>query len=88
MFGRSPDHVASLRHRHGDEARCAAKPARLSPTTCSRYYEHIRDNDIYVVYAVVPPQAARNPEFYQQQNIPVPTLRWCARTTTASSSPA
>ena len=28
-----------------------------------------------MVYAVVPPQAARNPEFYQQQNIPVPTLR-------------
>ena len=27
------------------------------------------------VYAVVPPQAARNPEFYQRQNIPVPTLR-------------
>jgi 4-hydroxyphenylacetate 3-monooxygenase len=30
---------------------------------------------VYVVYAVVPPQAARNPEFYQRQNIPVPTLR-------------
>ena len=28
-----------------------------------------------MVYAVVPPQAARNPEFYQKQNIPVPTLR-------------
>ena len=26
-------------------------------------------------YAVVPPQAARNPEFYHKQNIPVPTLR-------------
>ncbi len=28
-----------------------------------------------MVYAVVPPQAARNPEFYHKQNIPVPTLR-------------
>src|SRR4029077_10481271 len=40
-----------------------------------RYYRHIRDHDTYVVYAVVPPQAARNPEFYPKQNIPVPTLR-------------
>ena len=45
------------------------------PTISLRYYRHIRDNDIYVVYAVVPPQAARNPEFYHKQNIPVPTLR-------------
>jgi 4-hydroxyphenylacetate 3-monooxygenase len=28
-----------------------------------------------VVYAVVPPQAARNPEFYQKKAIPVPSLR-------------
>ena len=27
------------------------------------------------VYAVLPPQAARNQEFYQRQNLPVPTLR-------------
>ena len=29
----------------------------------------------YAPYAVVPPQAARNPEFYHKQNMPVPTLR-------------
>ena len=40
-----------------------------------KYHRTIRDNDTYVVYAVVPPQAARNPEFYHKQNIPVPTLR-------------
>ena len=40
-----------------------------------RYYRHMRDNDIYVVYAVVPPQAARNPEFYHGRTFPVPTLR-------------
>ena len=40
-----------------------------------RYYRHIRDNDAYVVYAVLPPQAARNPDFYHRQNLPVPTLR-------------
>ena len=63
-----------VRHRHGDEARRAAgavRACRQSPALLP----HIRDNDIYVVYAVVPPQAARNPEFYHKQNIPVPTLR-------------
>jgi 4-hydroxyphenylacetate 3-monooxygenase len=39
------------------------------------YYKYARDNDIYTVYAVVPPQAARNPEFYLRQNIPMPSLR-------------
>jgi hypothetical protein len=74
MFGRSPDHVASF------VTGMVIKPDAL-PAPCARadnlirYYRHIRDNDVYVVYAVLPPQAARNPEFYQRQNIPVPTLR-------------
>src|SRR3989442_10908955 len=74
MFGSSPDHVASF------VTGMALKPDAL-PAPCAyadnllRYYRHLRDNDVYVVYAVVPPQAARNPEFYQRQNIPVPTLR-------------
>ena len=56
------------------------KPDAL-PAPCAhadnllRYYRRIRDDDAYVVYAVVPPQAARNPEFYQRQNIPLPTLQ-------------
>src|SRR5215510_2053118 len=74
MFGRSPDHVASF------VTGMAIKPDAL-PAPCAhadnllRYYRHLRDNDVYVVYAVLPPQAARNPEFYQRQNLPVPTLR-------------
>jgi 4-hydroxyphenylacetate 3-monooxygenase len=74
MFGRSPDHVASF------VTGMAMKPDAL-PAPCGHadnllaYYRHIRDNDVYAVYAVVPPQAARNPEFYHRQNIPVPTLR-------------
>src|SRR5262249_61648297 len=63
MFGRSPDHVASF------VTGMAIKPDAL-PAPCAhadnlvRYYRYIRDNDVYVVYAVLPPQAARNPEFY------------------------
>jgi 4-hydroxyphenylacetate 3-monooxygenase len=74
MFGRSPDHVAAF------VTGMAMKPDALeapsgNPGNLLSYYKHIRDNDIYTVYAVLPPQAARNPEFYQRQNIPVPTLR-------------
>jgi 4-hydroxyphenylacetate 3-monooxygenase len=39
------------------------------------YYEHMRRNDIYAAYAVLPPQAARDPAFYQKQNLPIPTLQ-------------
>jgi 4-hydroxyphenylacetate 3-monooxygenase len=51
------------------------KPPFGHPDNLLAYYRHIRDNDLYAVYAVVPPQAARNPEFYHRQNLPVPTLR-------------
>ncbi len=74
MFGRSPDHVASFVTGMAmklDEL----KAPHAYPDNLLAYYKYIRDNDVYVVYAVVPPQAARNPEFYQRQNIPVPTLR-------------
>jgi 4-hydroxyphenylacetate 3-monooxygenase len=74
LFGRSPDHVASF------ITGMAMKPDELKAPCANAgnllsYYRYARDNDLYVVYAVVPPQAARNPEFYQRQNIPVPTLR-------------
>ncbi len=73
MFGRSPDHVASF------VTGMAMKPEELK-APCGyqdnllAYYQELRSLDSYVVYAVLPPQAARNPEFYQRQNIPIPTL--------------
>lgn len=74
MFGRSPDHVASF------VAGMAMKPDELiepyaNANNLLNYYKYARDHDLYTVYAVLPPQAARNPEFYEKQNIPVPTLR-------------
>jgi 4-hydroxyphenylacetate 3-monooxygenase len=71
MFGRSPDHVSSF------VAGMSLKPSVLQKYSDNllAYYKHMRDNDVYAAYAVVPPQAARSPEFYQKKNIPVPTLR-------------
>lgn len=71
MFGRSPDHVSSF-----------VTGMSLKPDVFGKYadnllayYKHMRENDTYAVYAVVPPQAARNPEFYHKNNLPVPTLQ-------------
>ena len=74
MFGRSPDHVSSFVTGMAMKADELKAPCG-HPDNLLAYYRHIRDNDVYTVYAVVPPQAARNPEFYHRQNIPVPTLR-------------
>ena len=74
MFGRSPDHVASFVTGMAMKPDALPKPNAFADNLV-KYHRTIRDNDTYVVYAVVPPQAARNPEFYHKQNIPVPTLR-------------
>lgn len=71
LWGRSPDHVSSF-----------VTGMSTNPSVFGKYadnllahYEHMRRNDVYATYAVVPPQAARNPEFYVKQNLPIPTLR-------------
>ncbi len=71
LLGRSPDHVSSF------VTGMAMNPEVFKGfrQNLLNYYEHMRRNDIYGVYAVIPPQAARNPEFYTKQNIPIPTLR-------------
>jgi len=71
LLGRSPDHVSSF------VTGMAMNPGVFGKfeENLKKYYEHMRRDDVYGVYAVIPPQAARNPEFYVKQNIPVPTLR-------------
>jgi 4-hydroxyphenylacetate 3-monooxygenase len=71
LLGRSPDHVASF------VTGMAMNPAVFGKyaDNLTRYYEHMRKRDVYAVYAVLPPQAARNPDFYVKQNLPVPSLR-------------
>jgi 4-hydroxyphenylacetate 3-monooxygenase len=72
LFGRSPDHVGSF------VTGLAMLPAVFADAACSenltRYYKLMREQDLYAAYAVVPPQAARDPAFYQQQNLPIPSL--------------
>lgn len=38
-------------------------------------WEDLRRTDSFLTYAIVPPPAARNPDFYQAKGIPSPTLK-------------
>lgn len=71
LLGRSPDHVASFVTGMAMNSSAFSKYSE----NLTRYYEHMRRTDAYAAYAVVPPQAARNPEFYVKKNLPIPTLR-------------
>ncbi len=71
LLGRSPDHVASF----VTGMSTAPEVFGTFAGNLTAYYQHMRANDVYAAYAVIPPQAARNPEFYQKQNLPIPTLR-------------
>jgi hypothetical protein len=71
LWGRSPDHVSAFVTGMSTNAAVFGPYA----DNLMKYYEHMRQHDIYATYAVIPPQAARNPEFYTTQNSPIPTLR-------------
>jgi 4-hydroxyphenylacetate 3-monooxygenase len=75
MFGRSPDHVSSFVAGMAMAPEVLDRNGGLYSKNLLAYYDDMRRRDAYAVYAVVPPQAARNPEFYQRQNLPIPTLR-------------
>ena len=71
LFGRSPDYVASL------VTGMSAKPEVFGPTKDNllAHYRYMRDHDIFAAHAVIPPQSARDPAFYQQANRPAPSCR-------------
>ncbi len=65
LLGRSPDHVASF------VTGMSMRPEAFGPCAdnVANYYRHMREHDTFAAYAVLPPQAARNPEFYHKQDI-------------------
>ena len=75
MFGRSPDHVASFVTGMAISPDILKTEHRDFRNNLLGYYEHLRKNDLYPVYAVLPPQAARDPEYYERQNLPIPSLQ-------------
>lgn len=74
ILGRSPDTASSM------ITGLAMKPEALDekggyPDHLTAYYRHLRDNDLYVCYAVIPPQGARDPAVYESLDRNPPTLR-------------
>lgn len=75
FFGRSPDHVSSFVTGLSTKPDVLDTGARKFSDNLLAYYDYMRKNDTFATYAVIPPQGARDPQFYQRQNLPVPTLR-------------
>ena len=66
MLGRSMDYVASFVTGMAMMPGVFDTEAHALGVNGSRYYRHMREHDIFAAYAVIPPQAARNPEFYER----------------------
>ena len=75
LFGRSPDHVSSFVTGLAMKPDVFERIGKRYADNLVRYYHYMRENDIYSAYAVLPPAGARNPELFEKQNRPVPTLR-------------
>jgi 4-hydroxyphenylacetate 3-monooxygenase len=73
LFGRSGDHMAGWITALAMQPEVMPKPE--FGRNIGAYYDFMRKNDTFLVYAVLPPQAARDPEFYARANIATPTLR-------------
>ncbi|HTO64031.1 MAG TPA: 4-hydroxyphenylacetate 3-hydroxylase N-terminal domain-containing protein [Bradyrhizobium sp.] len=75
FFGRSPDHIGSL------VTGLAMKPTVLESLregcgdNLMRYYERVRDEDIYLTYAVTPPSGLRSSEATPGTRRDQPSLR-------------
>ena len=74
LLGRSPDAVA------GSITGLSMKPEVFQakggfPDNVERIWQHMRRDDIFATYAVVPAQGARNPAFYETADRAPPTLR-------------
>jgi 4-hydroxyphenylacetate 3-monooxygenase len=75
LLGRSPDAVAgNLTGLAMNSAFFDSAPGGNSANV-ERIYKHVRNNDIFATYAIVPPPAARNKEYYLSSGIQPPALR-------------
>lgn len=71
LLGRAPDYIASF------VTGMAIRPDVFGERAenVEKYWRYMRDNDVYAAHAIVAPQAARDPAYYQRENRQIPTLR-------------
>ncbi len=75
LLGRSPDHVASSIAGLAIGSSVFDRDGGGFSERIEAYYQHARSRDLYLAYAILPPQGARKPELYQSADRSPPTLR-------------
>ena len=75
LLGRSPDHVASSITGLAIGSSVFDRDGGAYAQRIEAYYRHARSGDLYLAYAILPPQGARKPELYQSADRNPPTLR-------------
>ena len=66
LMGRTPDHVASLLTAFAGSAEIFARGGDRYAENVKRFYETVREEDLYVAYTIVPPQVDRSKPAHQQ----------------------
>ncbi len=67
LLGRSPDHVSTFVAGMRMMPEMFEEGRKGFGDNLIRYYEHMRDNDIFACYLVITAQGARDPEIYKRQ---------------------
>ena len=75
LIGRTPDHVNGFVTGMVTDTSVFKTDKYDFSDNILRYYEDCRNRDLFLTNAVLPPQAARDPEYFHQKNLPVPTLK-------------
>lgn len=75
MMGRTPDHVAGMITGLATSARILNRPERQYGDNLLKFYERARREDLYCVFACVPPTGARNGEITKDTGPVYPALR-------------
>lgn len=68
MMGRNPDHVAAFFAGWAGRSDVFARGGEKYAQNLVRFYEHLRDEDLYAVYAIVPPQIDRSKSAHEQED--------------------
>jgi 4-hydroxyphenylacetate 3-monooxygenase len=66
LMGRGPEHVAGFLAGWAGRADVFAAGGQRFADNVTRFYEHVRDNDLYCSYAIIPPQIDRSKPAHQQ----------------------
>ena len=68
LMGRTPDHVAGFFTGFAAAPEVFATGGQKFAENVVRFYEYLRDNHLYVTYAIVPPQIDRSKPAHQQSD--------------------